>query len=36
MNTGAMSIATGMVGTILLILVNIKIPNPRMNQAKGK
>jgi biotin carboxyl carrier protein len=32
---GAMSIATGMVGTILLIFVNIKIPNPRMNHAKG-
>ena len=35
-NTGAIRIATGIVGTSLLILVNTKIPNPRTNHTRGK
>jgi hypothetical protein len=35
-NTGAIRIATGIVGTSLLILVNTKIPNPRTNHTMGK
>jgi hypothetical protein len=36
MNIGAIRIATGIVGTSLLILVNTNIPNPRKNHTKGK